>query len=141
MPKILLTNTMSLTSKIDEVSCFMKTHNPDVACITETWLQGSIDESCLYIAGYNFIFKNRSGGCHGGVGLYIKNSISFKYLDHLQHPVLELVWVRLTPKRLPREFPFLVTGVIYHSPNADDREMLSYLSTSPLLKAIILVVV
>ena len=130
VPKILLTNTMSLTPKIDEVSCFMKTDNPDVACITETWLQGSIDESCLYIAGYNFIFKNRSGGCHGGVGLYIKNSISFKCPDHLQHPVLEVLWVRLTPKRLPRGFPCLVIGVIYHPPNADDREMLSYLSTS-----------
>ena len=112
LPKILLTNLMSRTPKIDEVSCFMKTHNPDVACITETWLQGSIDESCLYIAGYNFIFKNRSGGCHG-VGLYIKNSISFKCLDHLQHPVLEVLWVRLTPKRLPRGFPRLVIGVIY----------------------------
>ena len=130
VPKILLTNTMSLTPKIDEVSCFMKTHNPDIACITETWLQGSIDESCLYIAGYNFSFKNRSGGCHGGVGLYIKNSISFNCLDHLQHPVLEVLWVRLTPKRLPRGFPCLVIGVIYHPPNADDREMLSYLSTA-----------
>ena len=70
MPKILLTNTMSLTPKIDEVSCFMKTHDPDAACITETWLQGSIDESFLYIAGYYFTFKNRSGCCHGGVGLY-----------------------------------------------------------------------
>ena len=181
VPKILLTNTMSLTPKIDEVSCFMKIHNPDVTCITETWLQGSIDESCLYIAGYNFIFKNRSGGCHGGVGLYIKDSISFKCLDHLQHPVLsrfstseycrakrlfsfvstelvplgfsrtlkdkgtkslrakifasgkpalEVLWVRLTPKRLPRGFPCLVISVIYHPPNADDREMLSYLSTS-----------
>ena len=130
VPKILLTNTMSLTPKIDEVSCFMKTHNPDVACITETWLHGSIDESCLYIAGYNFIFKNRSGGCHGGVGLYIKNSISFKCLDHLQHPVLKVLWVCLAPKRLPRGFPCLVISVIYHPPNADDREMLSYLSTS-----------
>ena len=127
---------MSLTPKIDEVSCFMKTHNPDVAYITKTWLQGSIDESCLYIAGYNLIFKNCSGGCHGGVGLYIKNSISFKCLHiylpfkYLQHPVLEVLWVRLTPKRLPRGFPCLVICVIYHPPNADDREMLSYLSTS-----------
>ena len=31
---------MSLTPKIDEVSCFMKTHNPDVACITETMKHG-----------------------------------------------------------------------------------------------------
>ena len=130
VPKIFLTNTMSLTPKIDEVSCFMKIHNPDAACITETWLHGSIDESCLYIDGYNFIFKNRSVGCHGGVGLYIKNSISFECLDHLQHPLLEVLWVRLTPKRLPRGFTCLVIGVIYHLPRADDHEMLSYLSIS-----------
>ena len=121
---------MTLTPKIDEFSCFMKTHNPDVACITETWLQESIDESCLYIAGYNFIFKNRSGCCHGGVGLYVRNSISFKCLDYLQHPVLEVLWVRLTPKKLPCGFPCLVIGVIYHPPSADDQEMLIYLLKS-----------
>ena len=130
VPKILLTNTMSLTPKFDEVSCFMKAHIPDVACITETWVQSLIDESCLYIAGYNFICKNRSEGCHGGVGLYIKNSISFNCLDHLQHPVLEVLWVRLTPRRLPRGFSCIVIGVIYHPPSVDDCEMLNYLSTT-----------
>ena len=96
----------------------------------------------VYIAGYNFIFKKRSGGCHGGVGLYIKNSISFKCLDHLQHPVLEVLWVRLTPKRLPRGFPCLVIGVIYHPRTLTTVKCLvTYQHHLPLLKAIILVVV
>ena len=55
VPKILLSNTMSLTPKIGEVSCFMKIHIPNVAYFTETLLQGS--------------FHLQKLGCHGGVGL------------------------------------------------------------------------
>ena len=51
-PSTTYSNLICLTMN-DEVSYFMKTHNPDVACITETWLQGSIDESCLYIGACN----------------------------------------------------------------------------------------
>jgi hypothetical protein len=62
---------MSFAPKIDEVTCFMTDMKPDlqVACITGTWLNESISESCLYIAGYNFIYKNRCTDSHGGVVL------------------------------------------------------------------------
>jgi hypothetical protein len=68
---------MSLAPKIDEVTCFMTDMKPDLACITGTWLNESISESCLYIAVYNFIYKNRSTYSHGGVILYIYNWIPY----------------------------------------------------------------
>ena len=74
-PSVLLTNSMSLAPKFDEVSSFVSDKKPDLACFTETWLQGSLSEDCLHIPGYNFICRNRSTGRHGGVGAYIKNSI------------------------------------------------------------------
>ena len=38
VPSVLLSNTMSLTPKIDEVAFVMKQNHCDIAAITETWL-------------------------------------------------------------------------------------------------------
>ena len=45
-PSVLLANAMSLLPKIDEVRCVVHEENPDLVCITETWLHAStINES------------------------------------------------------------------------------------------------
>ena len=93
VPRILLTNTMSLAPKIDELRYFDMDKKPDLAAYTETWLNDSISSECLLISGYNLICKNRTLGSHGGVCLYITNSILFKTLDHLHHPDIEVLWV------------------------------------------------
>ena len=46
---------------------------PDLPCITGTWLNKSVSESCLFIAGYNFIYINRLADSHGGVMYYLKH--------------------------------------------------------------------
>ena len=74
-PSLLLTNTMSLAPKIDEVNFFIMENNVDLAFITETWLTDLVSDNYLHISGYFLICKNRSLGTHGGVCLYIKNSI------------------------------------------------------------------
>ncbi len=121
---------MSLAPKIDEIRCCVLDWKPDVACFTETWLHESINDNHIDIPEYSFISKNRTTGIHGGVGLYIKNSIKFRLLAHLQVNNMEVLWVWLRPKRLPRGVPCVIIGTIYHPPNADDSEMLDYLSTT-----------
>ena len=121
---------MSLAPKIDEIRCCVLDWKPDVACFTETWLHASINDNHIDIPEYNFISKNRTTGIHGGVGLYIKNFIKFRLLAHLQVNNMEVLWVWLRPKRLPRGVPCVIIGTIYHPPNADDSEMLDYLSTT-----------
>ena len=128
--KLLLSNTMSLALKIDEIRCCVLDWKPDVACFTETWLHDSINDNHIYIPEYNFITKNRTTDIHGGVGLYIKNSIKFRLLGHLQVNNMEVLWVWLRSKRLPRGVPSVIIGTIYHPPNADDSEMLDYLFTT-----------
>ena len=81
--KLLLSNTMSLAPKIDEIRCCVSNWKPDVACFTETRLYDGINDNHIHIPGYNFITKNRTTGSHGGVCLYIKNSIKFKSLADL----------------------------------------------------------
>jgi hypothetical protein len=87
-------------------------------------LNESISESCLYIEGHNFIYKNRSTDSHGGVVLYINNSIPCQRLDHLHHSDFAVLWVSL------RGIPSVVLGTLFHPRNADDSAMLSYLSAS-----------
>ena len=52
-PSLLLTNTMSLIPKIDEVRCFVLDKNPDLVFITETWLKDQIDSNQVNIPEYN----------------------------------------------------------------------------------------
>ena len=53
---LLVTNTMSLAPKIDEVNYFATCKNPE-----------AISENCINIPGYYLTCKNRSTGAHGGV--------------------------------------------------------------------------
>lgn len=125
---------MSLCPKMDELRCFVDNKKPDLVSLTETWIYDSIVcENHLHIPGYNFILKNRTTGIHGGVGLYINNKIKFKALTDLYHPNLEVLWAHLRPPRLPRGYPCIVFGTVYHTlypEGASDGAMLEYLSTS-----------
>ena len=77
--------------------------------------------------------KNRKSGVHGGIGLYINNTIKYKALTDLNHPELEVPWAHLRPVRLPRGFPCIVSGTVYHTlyPNgSSDAAMIDYLISS-----------
>lgn len=91
--------TMSLAP--NEVSCVICEKSPDLACIMETWLYGSISDTCLHIADYNFIYKNRSVGGHGGDGVYVKNSIFHKRLVQFELSDFKVLWVYRRPKKPP----------------------------------------
>ncbi len=103
-PSLLLSNTMSLAPKIDEIILCVTERKPDLACSTETWLHDAISEDCINIPGYNLIYKNRTSGVHGGVCTYIRNSIKFKTLNHLHHPDFEVLWAHIKQKDSPEEF-------------------------------------
>ena len=104
---------MSLVPKIDEVIPFVKVNNTDLVFITETWLADLVNTNYLQIPSYNLICKNRSSGAHRGVCLYINNSINFKVLEDLHDPDFEVLWVRITPTRLPRSYSNIITGTVY----------------------------
>ena len=126
-PSLLLSNTMSLAPKIDEITLCIIELKPNLACFTGNWLHDCINTNSINIPGYNLIYKNRH---HSGVCTYIRNSIKFKTLNHLHHPDFEVLWVHIRPKRLPRGVPCIVIGTVYHPPSADDNSMTEYLSLS-----------
>ena len=62
--------------------------------------------------------------------MYVKESIPYSVLKDLEdeRDVLEVLWVKLRPTRLPRGVSNIVIGVVYHPSNAVNSTMLEYLS-------------
>ena len=74
-------NVRSLLPKIDELRIVCSVSKPDVVCITESWLDSTIDDCEISIQGYSAFRLDRSR--HGdGVLIYVKSlftcSILFK---------------------------------------------------------------
>ena len=100
---------------------------PRFYLLTETWLQSHIHSNVVELNGYNLIRKDRQVGLHGGICIYIKDSIKVSFLDTLPISSLEVLWVKLRPTRLPRGIHSIIAGTVHHPPNADNAEMLTYL--------------
>ena len=127
LPSFLLSNVMSLSPKIDEIQHTIQNANLDFACFTETWLQSHIYDSVVSIPGYNLVRRDRHEQIHGGVCMFIKNSIQFSVLDHLLDPSFEVLWIELKPSHLPRAINNIIVGTVYHPPSAHNPDMLEYL--------------
>ena len=67
-------------------------------------------------------------GIHGGVCMYIKESIMTKRLQELEDPAFKVLWSYIRPPRLPRGINCVVTACVYHPPSSNDTEILEYLS-------------
>ena len=66
---------MSLAPKINEIRKVVQNANLDLVCITESWLKDHIDNNSVTISGYNMICLDRTDAKHGGICLYVKESI------------------------------------------------------------------
>ena len=112
VPSFLLSNPMSLPPKIDEIAFTIKQWGIDVAHFTETWLKNAIPDGPINITGYQLFRRDRQHQDHGGVCLYVKNSIQCSLLPELFSDVHEVIWVCLRPRRLPRGFSNIIVAVI-----------------------------
>ncbi|PFX11873.1 hypothetical protein AWC38_SpisGene24261 [Stylophora pistillata] len=83
---------MSLAPKIDELRHVVQNANLDCICITESWLRSSIHDNVVPLEGYNIIRRDRVESEHGGVCMYIKDTINFTVLAELQEPSFEMLW-------------------------------------------------
>lgn len=118
---------MLLAPKIDELRHYITYSNLDLICLTETWLQEHIHNNVVAISGFNLLHRDRKYGQHGGVCIYIRDSIQFSLLDDLFEPSFEVIWVKIRPDRLPRGFSNVIVGTVYHPPSSNNSAMLNYL--------------
>lgn len=131
VPLIMLSNTMSLVPKLDEVQEFLLKNNVDIGFITETWLKDRIFDSVVNIQGYTIYRKDRSIQEHGGVCIYIKDHIKHEIPNNLQccdeH---EIFWIKLHPTRRPRRFSCIIAAVVYPPPASDIQSISNHLFQS-----------
>jgi hypothetical protein len=52
---ILLSIVMFLVPKVDELTLVVVSHNPDIICITETWLKKQIPDDVVQIHDYTLL--------------------------------------------------------------------------------------
>ncbi|XP_020903893.1 uncharacterized protein LOC114574179 [Exaiptasia diaphana] len=121
---------MSLAPKIDEVRSVVQDENVDLVCVTETWLREHIENNIINISGYNIIRRNRVESQHGGVCIYVRNSIHFTVLDTIMDQNFEVLWIKLRPNQLPRGISSIIIGIVYHPQSANDQMMKTYLYDS-----------
>ena len=55
--------------------------NVDLVCISETWLKSHIPSNVVDVSGFRLVRRDRTSDQHGGVCIYIKNSIKYHVLD------------------------------------------------------------
>ena len=109
---------MSLVPTIDEVRNVATTTNPDIICITESWLRDHIHDNIVSISNYilDLVRRDRVEGLHGdAVRIFGKH-----FLEDLSNENLEVTWLILNPPRLPRGISNIILGIVYHPPKADN---------------------
>lgn len=103
-------NIRSLVPKIDDFRGVILREDYDVVAVSETWLNDDTDSQLISITGYRFVRQDRiSRG--GGVGIYVKDTISIQGLSVERCDGFEQVWVKFIIKKKT-----FIIGCIYRPP-------------------------
>ena len=92
--KISHLNIRSLVKNVDQFRIYSHNCKFDIICLSETMLDGTIQDYEVNVNGYEVIRKdrNRNGG---GVAIYIRNCISYKLRPDLDHANLESITIEI----------------------------------------------
>jgi len=94
----------------------------DIIAFTETWLNSSILSADLLFDGFHQpIRKDRAFDSHGGVAIYVNESIAFKRRQDLELNNVECIWIEVFPSKNKS----ILFGVFYRPPSADRSYMIS----------------
>ena len=109
--KIIHYNAQSLRKKLHILET--EATEFDIICITETWLNETINDNSLYLKGYlPIIRKDRQDG-YGGVAMYVKNNLATRRRDDIASFNTESLWVEIQNGNFK-----LLLGCMYRPPNS-----------------------
>ena len=120
LPSILLTNLQSIgklgkNDKSTELEIVLEVNDIDIAVCTETWATEAVLEN-LEFNNYNMFhsIRNKFSRASGGMSMFIKNSISANKLNVVIPDHLEVMYISIRPKRLPRSVSNIVYCSLYY---------------------------
>ena len=121
LPTIININARSLNAeKVDELQVIVDDYDIDVVCITETWFREYMDDTSLALEGFCLERKDRDHRRGGGVACYsIRNDIEYNRLLEFEDDMLEVLWIKVMPRRLPRKFSCILVGCLYYTHQTD----------------------
>ena len=99
---ILHINSQSLRKNFDAVES--QSIGYDVVCLTETWLNPSIEDSSIKLCGFNPPFRKDRPDGYGGVAIYISEHLAAIPRPDLDVPSLEALWVELRHPKMKALF-------------------------------------
>ena len=106
-------NVQSIVSKLEILHAELLQF--DILAFTETWLGPVIDTNDLILDSYNTPQrKDRIGGTHGGVMVYVKEGIHYKRRDDLELRGITCIWIEVANSR-----KHILFGLFYRPPNSD----------------------
>ena len=118
LPVIINFNVRSLSiEKLDELNVTVGIHDVSVISVTETWFKDYMGSDSLNLHGFNLERKDRKNGRAGGVACYLRTDLLYRRLIAYEDDELEVVWIKVMPKRLPRTVSCILIACILHAAN------------------------
>ena len=115
-----------MTSTFDEFQFMVNGSKFDIITLSKTWLKN--DKHLLeYVSlpGYKFSYRNRDEKRGGGVGVYIKDCITYKIRNDIisLDDSLEHLWVEVKGKN--KKTPYLI-GIVYQ-PSSENAKKIEWI--------------
>ena len=120
LPVLINLNARSLCSeKIEELQVTVGIHNVSLVCVSETWFKGYMGNESLSLHGFSLKRKHRVLGRAGGDACYVRHDVLYTRLNYIEDEELEVIWIKVMPKRLPRRFSCILLAVVYYTQHSD----------------------
>ena len=106
-------NVQSLAPKLDTLAAELMDF--DILAFSETWLnESTLSEGLLVESFSQPERKDRVDDRHGGVIIYVKDSLFYRRRDDLELRGIENIWIKITIKHKR-----ILLGLIYRPPSSD----------------------
>ena len=107
-------NVQSIHNKLDLLTAELSEF--DILAFTETWLHPNISMNELQIPTYQTPErKDRANDPHGGILIYIKDTIHYRRRQDLEPVGIECTWIEITLRN-----KHILFGVFYRPPNSSN---------------------
>ena len=106
-------NVQSIVPKLDVL--LTELYDFDILAFSETWLSPAVSEDSIALQSYQSPErKDRARDHHGGVMIYVKETIFYCRRRDLEPVGIECIWIELTLKH-----KHILFGLFYRPPNSD----------------------